>query len=121
MDTAPAYTNDKAPYPQTTTTTLQPDVAYNGNGNVNGNGIIQQGLPPKNTYQNATPLASLQQGPSPVDCPLCGVREVTRVEYVTGGYTQCVPFLHLLSPLPFFLPPPFRTQPYIFQGKKYLD
>ncbi|KAL5318779.1 hypothetical protein ACEPPN_013845 [Leptodophora sp. 'Broadleaf-Isolate-01'] len=39
-------------------------------------------------YQMATPLASLQQGPAPVDCPVCGVREMTRAEYVTGGTTQ---------------------------------
>jgi len=39
----------------------------------------------KNHYQNATPLGSLQQSPAPVDCPRCGVRELTRVEYVSGG------------------------------------
>ncbi|KAH6713917.1 LITAF-like zinc ribbon domain-containing protein [Leptodontidium sp. MPI-SDFR-AT-0119] len=57
-------------------------------------------------YQMATPLASLQQGPAPVDCPVCGVREMTRAEYVTGGTTHlsallcccclclgCVPYL----------------------------
>lgn len=36
----------------------------------------------------ATPLGSLQQGPAPVDCPVCGVREMTRTEFVSGGTTQ---------------------------------
>lgn len=44
----------------------------------------------KGNYQMATPLASLQQGPAPVDCPVCGVREMTRTEYVSGGTTQYV-------------------------------
>lgn len=42
----------------------------------------------KGNYQTATPLASLQQGPAPVDCPVCGVREMTKTEYVSGGTTQ---------------------------------
>ncbi|CZS96321.1 hypothetical protein WAI453_009878 [Rhynchosporium graminicola] len=45
--------------------------------------------PANNTkYQMATPLASLQQGPAPVDCPVCGVRELTRTEFVSGGTTH---------------------------------
>jgi len=44
----------------------------------------------KNNYQPATPIASLQQHPAPVDCPICGVREVIRTEYVSGGTTQYV-------------------------------
>jgi len=61
---------------------------------------------PRNNYQIATPLGSLQQGPSPVDCPVCGVREMTRTEFVSGGTTHlsaalccccfclgCVPYL----------------------------
>lgn len=39
-------------------------------------------------YQMATPLANLQQGPAPVDCPVCGVRELTKTEFVSGGTTQ---------------------------------
>ncbi len=49
---------------------------------------VQQEMPPKNNYQMATPLASLQQTPAPVDCPACGVREMTRTEYVSGRTTQ---------------------------------
>jgi len=52
----------------------------------------KQGFPQnnasRNNYQTATPLASLQQGPAPVDCPACGVREMTRTEFVSGGTTQ---------------------------------
>jgi len=57
----------------------------------------QHYIPPKNNYQNATPLASLQQGPAPVDCPVCNVREMTRTEYVSGGTTQLVNPSTLLS------------------------
>jgi len=70
----------------------------------------QQGFPQsnasKNNYQIATPLASLQQSPAPVDCPVCGVREMTRAEFVSGGTTHlsailcccclclgCIPYL----------------------------
>lgn len=51
---------------------------------------IQQHTPaqPKNNYQMATPLASLQQSPAPVDCPACGVREMTNTSYASGGTTQ---------------------------------
>ncbi|KAL2069871.1 hypothetical protein VTL71DRAFT_14550 [Oculimacula yallundae] len=51
-----------------------------GNADSNGNG--------KPKYQTATPLASLQGGPTPVDCPVCGVREMTRTEFVSGGSTH---------------------------------
>jgi len=66
----------------------------------------QQANASRNNYQMATPLASLQQGPAPVDCPICGVREMTRTEYVSGGTTHlsailcccclclgCIPYL----------------------------
>lgn len=43
---------------------------------------------PQSTYASATPLVSLQQGPAPVDCPMCRVRQMTRVEFVSGGTTQ---------------------------------
>jgi len=43
-----------------------------------------------NVYQNAVPLGALQQGPAPVDCPMCGVRELTRTEFVSGGTTHGV-------------------------------
>jgi lipopolysaccharide-induced tumor necrosis factor-alpha factor len=53
----------------------------------------QKGFPPqnaaaRNNYQIATPLASLQQGPAPVDCPVCGVREMTRTDFVSGATAQ---------------------------------
>merc|ERR1711964_717937 len=69
---------------------------------------FQVGAAPANTgkYQMATPLGSLQQGPAPVDCPVCGVREMTRTEFVSGGTTHlsallcccclclgCIPYL----------------------------
>jgi lipopolysaccharide-induced tumor necrosis factor-alpha factor len=81
------------------------DPQMTGIGYNNGNGAVQeqsfrsssvppqdypqQFIAPKNNYQNATPLASLQQGPTPVG-PVCNVREMTRTEYVSGGTTQLV-------------------------------
>jgi len=79
MENTP-YNNDKAQF-STDQTTLQPDVAYPPNG-------IAQQIPQRNHYPTATPLASLQQAPTPVDCPLCGVREMTVTEYKAGGYTH---------------------------------
>ena len=49
--------------------------------------VFQQPIP-QNNFASATPLFSLQQGPAPVDCPMCRVRQMTRVEYVSGGTTQ---------------------------------
>jgi hypothetical protein len=44
--------------------------------------------PQMNNYQNATPLASLQQMPTVVDCPACGMREMTSPAFVNGSRTQ---------------------------------
>ncbi|MCJ1404527.1 hypothetical protein MMC11_007753 [Xylographa trunciseda] len=38
-------------------------------------------------YQNATPLQSVGPGPTPVDCPACGTRTLTRVQYESGNTT----------------------------------
>lgn len=55
-------------------------------------GMPQQQMPqqqmPTSNFASATPLVSLQQGPAPVDCPMCRVRQMTRVEFVSGGTTQ---------------------------------
>ncbi|GIC89450.1 LITAF-like zinc ribbon domain-containing protein [Aspergillus udagawae] len=39
-------------------------------------------------YNTATPLHALQRGPTPVDCPVCGHREMSRVEAHSGNTTQ---------------------------------
>ncbi|KAF4263897.1 hypothetical protein CNMCM8689_001556 [Aspergillus fumigatus] len=39
-------------------------------------------------YNSATPLHALQRGPTPVDCPVCGQREMTRVEAHAGNTTH---------------------------------
>jgi hypothetical protein len=44
--------------------------------------------PQMNNYQNAIPLASLQQTPTVVDCPACGMREMTSPAFVNGSRTQ---------------------------------
>lgn len=45
------------------------------------------------TYQNVTPLASLGRSPAPVDCPACGQRQMTRISFLAGNYTQYVDIL----------------------------
>ncbi|KAA8575391.1 hypothetical protein EYC84_004560 [Monilinia fructicola] len=51
---------------------------------------INQG---KNNYATAMPIRSLQSGPTPVDCPVCGVREVTSVEHHSGMTTHLIALL----------------------------
>ena len=48
----------------------------------------QQVAQPLQTYNTATPLASLQDSPAPVDCPICHTRAMTRVEAMSGNTTQ---------------------------------
>jgi len=40
------------------------------------------------TFLNATPLSALNMGSAPVDCPMCGVRALTRINFVPGSQTQ---------------------------------
>lgn len=39
-------------------------------------------------YATAVPLHGVQSAPTPVDCPVCGEREMTSIEPVSGGTTQ---------------------------------
>lgn len=64
----------------------QHDKAHQNAANIHAHS--QQNGAQRNQYGNATPLASLQQAPAPVDCPICGVREMTRTEFTSGGTTQ---------------------------------
>lgn len=52
----------------------------------------QPGMPPQQpsgtVYKNATPIANLQRGPAPADCPACGQRAMTNTAYETGNTTQ---------------------------------
>lgn len=52
----------------------------------------QPGMPPQQpsgpVYQNATPLANLNRGPAPADCPACGQRSMTNCDFETGNTTQ---------------------------------
>lgn len=41
-------------------------------------------------YQTATPLASLNRSPAPVDCPSCGERAMTVTSFESGNTTQYV-------------------------------
>ncbi|KAF2644620.1 hypothetical protein P280DRAFT_476636 [Massarina eburnea CBS 473.64] len=50
------------------------------------------GMPPQQqsgtAFQNATPIASLNRGPAPADCPACGQRAMTSVAFETGNTTH---------------------------------
>lgn len=53
---------------------------------------VQPGMPPQQPsgaqYQNATPIANLNRGPAPADCPACGQRAMTNTAFETGNTTQ---------------------------------
>jgi lipopolysaccharide-induced tumor necrosis factor-alpha factor len=85
----PQYTGAGSPVPQ------QPQGAFvqpqqTGFDQTKGQG--HPGMPPQaqsgTTYQNATPIASLNRGPAPADCPACGQRAMTNVAFETGNTTQ---------------------------------
>lgn len=74
MENGNGFTNDKTQY----TAEAQPQQPQQPMTE------LRQG----NNYQTATPIASLQQVSAPVDCPVCGVRQMTITNPETGGYTQ---------------------------------
>lgn len=39
-------------------------------------------------YLQVTPIPSLGRGAAPVDCPVCGMREMTNVSFEVGNSTQ---------------------------------
>jgi hypothetical protein len=53
----------------------QPNQYYTPNGHPSG-------------YATAVPLHSVQSAPCPVDCPVCGQREMTSINPISGGTTQ---------------------------------
>jgi len=57
----------------------------------------QPGMPPQQpsgtVYKNATPIANLQRGPAPADCPACGQRAMTNTAYETGNTTHAWAFV----------------------------
>ncbi|KAH8656210.1 LITAF-like zinc ribbon domain-containing protein [Tricladium varicosporioides] len=71
--------------------------------------------PGQRTYQNATPLASLGRSPAPIDCPTCGQRSMSRIEYIVGNTTHAWALgLCCLTGL-------FCFVPYIMDGFKDVD
>jgi LITAF-like zinc ribbon domain len=50
--------------------------------------VALQQYVPQQTFINATPLSGLNMSSAPVDCPMCGVRAVTRITFVAGSQTQ---------------------------------
>ncbi|THC88055.1 hypothetical protein EYZ11_012497 [Aspergillus tanneri] len=51
---------------------------------------VQPGTAHPSGYNTSSPLHALQRAPAPVDCPVCGQREMTRVEAESGKTTQYV-------------------------------
>ena len=43
------------------------------------------------TFVTAFPLHALNQGPAPVDCPVCHRRAMTTIEFEAGSSTQFIP------------------------------
>ncbi|KAF9884801.1 hypothetical protein FE257_001217 [Aspergillus nanangensis] len=94
-------------------TPIQPDIAYVHDPIHTGPQVMappqqqwQPGMPHPSGYNMASPLHALQRGPSPVDCPVCAHREMTRVEAEAGNTTHgwaavlcccfclgCIPYL----------------------------
>ncbi|CAI7611160.1 unnamed protein product [Penicillium glandicola] len=98
--------------PEYDTSMPPPEKAYPGQPvpqYQNTQGLPQQFYTPvghPSGYVTAVPLHSVQSAPCPVDCPVCGERELTRVEAVSGGTTHgwaailcfccclgCIPYL----------------------------
>ena len=63
----------------------------------------QNGYPPAqpvdSQYRTAIPIPNLSMGSAPVDCPSCGKRGMTRLEYTVGNTTQYVYSLGADSPV----------------------
>jgi len=71
-----------------------------------GQPTIPTGEKNPSNYQSAVPLQQLTSTPAPIDCPACGYRMLTKIEYKTGGATHAwaliLCFLTLcLTPLPY--------------------
>lgn len=75
-------------YPQQPQETYQQTPAHEQQQTAYKQDPIAQNHVPGNTYATAIPLANLQQGAAPVDCPMCHRRELTKTEHVSGGTTQ---------------------------------
>lgn len=86
----PMYAADGQPQqymqPQPQATHVQPDHQTMG-----APGMPPQQMPGQQ-YQNATPIANLQRGPAPADCPACGQRALTNTSFVTGNTTHAWAF-----------------------------
>ena len=54
-------------------------------------GVPVPATQPHPRYLTATPLTSVGANSTPVDCPVCGAREMTRVEHHVGNSNQYVP------------------------------
>jgi lipopolysaccharide-induced tumor necrosis factor-alpha factor len=66
----------------------QPGIQYQGPMMVQQGFPMQLVQPQGQMFQMATPLAALNMGGAPVDCPACGQRGMTAVSYEAGGTSQ---------------------------------
>ncbi|KAL4861894.1 LITAF-like zinc ribbon domain-containing protein [Aspergillus spectabilis] len=67
---------------------------------------LQPAVQQPSQYPTAVPLHALQRSPQVVDCPVCGQREMTRTEGVTGktthGWAGVLCFCACLGCIPYF-------------------
>ncbi|PYH49596.1 LITAF-like zinc ribbon domain-containing protein [Aspergillus saccharolyticus JOP 1030-1] len=100
----PSMTHPPPAYAQPPMETIQPSVEARQPLDSSQN--FYAGTHHTSGYNTATALHALQRGPAPVDCPVCGHREMTRVQAEAGNTTHawaavtciccclgCIPYL----------------------------
>ena len=60
--------------------------------NVSKSPILRQDYTTQQIFIAALPLDELKEGPAPVDCPACGVRNLTKREYRVGDNAAFIHF-----------------------------
>lgn len=66
---------------------------------------IQQQYQQGQQFLQVTPIQALSRASAPVDCPICGQRKLTSVQYEIGGTTQFV-----------ILPPPLSSLSFLWRA-----
>ncbi|KAJ5091963.1 LPS-induced tumor necrosis factor alpha factor [Penicillium alfredii] len=112
---AKAYPGQPTPDQLSPAPTGQAQAAYPTEKSYPGQPVAQ--APPPNTYYTpfgqptgyatVAPLHALQSAPSPVDCPVCGQREMTRTEAASGmtthGWAAVLCFCCCLGCIPYLM------------------
>ncbi len=78
----PPYASPTAAHASSSPDTIQRSAAAAATTPMNEKG------PQKRRYNTSIPLPQLGRFAAPTDCPVCGERNMTRLKYRVGGYTQ---------------------------------